>query len=73
MQTETVKDIDGNIYRTVMQGQPSLDGRELKNYRYNDGKSVPYVLSDEIWQKYDRHIVVTTMMRQVIKGIWRLI
>jgi len=53
MQTETVKDIDGNIYRTVMLGNHLWMAENLRTTRYNDGKSVPYVLSDEIWQKYE--------------------
>lgn len=53
MQTETVKDIDGNIYRTVILGNHLWMAENLRTTRYNDGNSIPYVRSDEFWQKYE--------------------
>ncbi len=53
LQTETVKDIDGNIYRTVMLGNHLWMAENLKTTRYNDGNTIQYVRSDELWQKYE--------------------
>jgi len=53
MQTETVKDIDGNIYRTVILGNHLWMAENLRTTRYNDGNSIPYIRSDEFWQKYE--------------------
>ena len=52
-QTQTLKDIEGNVYKTVIIGNTVWMAENLRTTRYNDGQSIPYAGSDELWQKYE--------------------
>lgn len=45
----SVKDIDGNIYKTVVIGRYEWMAENLKTTRYNDGSEIPNITSDSLW------------------------
>jgi uncharacterized protein (TIGR02145 family) len=51
--SNTVKDIDGNIYHTALIGKHWWMTENLKTTRYNDGSYLPCIKDQNIWLRSD--------------------
>ncbi len=51
--TGRVKDIDGNVYKTVTLGKQEWMAENLKTTRYNDGEEISLVTDSIAWQEYN--------------------
>jgi uncharacterized protein (TIGR02145 family) len=49
--SNTVTDIDGNIYHTVTIGTQEWTVENMKTSKFNDGSSIPLVTNDTVWRK----------------------
>ena len=52
-ETETVTDIDGNIYQTIKIGNQLWMAENLKVTHYQNGDSIPHISSSSVWQNLE--------------------
>src|SRR5665647_222135 len=53
--SNTVTDIEGNVYHTVKIGSQTWLVENLKTTKYNDGTSIPNVTNNTSWKNLTTH------------------
>jgi uncharacterized protein (TIGR02145 family) len=48
----SVRDLDGNVYRTVQIGQQTWMAENLKTTQYSDGQPIPRIMDDSEWETF---------------------
>lgn len=46
----TLKDIDGNVYKTIVIGTQTWMAENLKTTKYSNGDSINYITDEELWE-----------------------
>lgn len=49
--SQVVKDIEGNIYKTVKIGSQEWMTENLRTTKYNDRESIPLIVDNSVWGK----------------------
>ena len=51
LEAQTVKDIDGNVYKTVTIDKQVWMKENLRTTKYNDAAAIPLVTDDKVWKE----------------------